>query len=110
MNDYIIAPSTIAWELDKAERESIAAYNLLNIIIEPAFQCYRCDGILKDYAQRETNGDLDKAARVWMEENFDNLYAACYACLQLLDSVSTTLVDLPKPKEPEAGKTSERGS
>lgn len=33
-----------------------------------------------------------------------------YACLQLLDSVSTTLVDLPKPKEPETIKTSERGS
>ena len=99
--NYIIAPSGIAWELEKAEKEANAAHNLLNTIIDPAFQYYTCDGILNYYAQKETNGDLDKAARVWMEENFDNLYVASYACLQLITSVSNILIDLPVPKEPE---------
>ena len=95
--DFIITNTGTAFDLEKATLDSIAACQLLDTIIDPVFDCYLCEGILKAYADRETNRDLDKAARAWMEEHFDELSAACYACRRLVQSVSDTLQELPTP-------------
>lgn len=39
---------------------------------------------------------MNKAARAWMEENIDVLYAAEYAAQQLLSEAMDTLQMLPK--------------
>lgn len=69
--------------LRNSEYQVIHASSLLEDVVEPSFQCCRCTGILEDYA-RETDGDLDKAARNWMEENYDRVYVAIQACTFLV--------------------------
>ena len=46
--------------------------------------------------QKETGGDLDKAAREWMEENIDVLYAAIRAVGQLLRDALDTIDNIPQ--------------
>lgn len=82
MNDIII-PAKYRRGLDNAEYQVNAAHALLENIIEPMIHCTRCEGLLIEYAE-QTGGDLNKAARAWMEENIDVLYAAEYAAQQLL--------------------------
>lgn len=69
--------------LRNSEYQAIHASTLLEDVVEPSFECCRCDGILADYA-RETGGDLDKAARNWMEENYDRVYAVIQVCTFLV--------------------------
>lgn len=57
--------------------------------------CTTCEGLLIEYSA-QTGGDLNKAARAWMEENIDVLYAAEYAAQQLLSEAMDTLQMLPK--------------
>lgn len=95
MTDYIVASPKACNMLRDAEYQVIHASTLLEDVVEPSFECCRCDGILADYA-RETGGDLDKAARAWMEENIDVLYAAEYAAQQLLSEAMDTLQMLPR--------------
>lgn len=98
MNErYIIAPASIGAELSSAELNAVSAYGLLENVIEPMFHCSTCEGILKEYAE-QTDGNLDKAAREWMEENFDALESALYATEQLVSLVSDTLQFLPRAK------------
>ena len=85
MNDIII-PAKYRRGLDNAEYQTI---------IEPMIHCTRCEGLLIEYAE-QTGGDLNKAARAWMEENIDVLYAAEYAAQQLLSEAMDTLQMLPK--------------
>lgn len=54
-----------------------------------------CKGLLEEYA-KETGGDLDKAAREWMEENIDVLYAAIRAAGQLLRDALDTMDNIPQ--------------
>ncbi len=54
-----------------------------------------CKGLLEEYA-KETGGDLDKAAREWMEENIDVLYAAIRAAGQLLRNALDTMDNIPQ--------------
>lgn len=99
MNErYIIAPASIGAELSSAELNAVSAYGLLEHILEPMIHCQTCKGILEEYA-KETDGDLDKAARAWMEENFDALDAALYATEQLVSLVTDTLQLLPRAEE-----------
>lgn len=86
MNDIII-PAKYRRGLDNAEYQVNAAHALLENIIEPMIHCTRCEGLLIEYAE-QTGGDLNKAARAWMEENIDVLYAAEYAAQQLLSEAS----------------------
>lgn len=83
MTDYIVASPKACNMLRDAEYQVIHASTLLEDVVEPSFECCRCDGILADYA-RETGGDLDKAARNWMEENYDRVYAVIQACTFLV--------------------------
>ena len=83
MTDYIVASLKAYNRLNNAEYQAIHASTLLEDVVEPSFQCCRCTGILENYA-RETGGDLDKAARNWMEENYDRVYAAIQACTFLV--------------------------
>ena len=83
MTDYIVASLKACHMLRDAEYQVIHASTLLEDVVEPSFQCCRCDGILKDYA-RETGGDLDKAARNWMEDNYDRVYAVIQVCTFLV--------------------------
>ena len=94
MNDIII-PAKYRRGLDNAEYQAIAAHALLENIIEPMIHCTTCEGLLIEYAE-QTGGDLNKAARAWMEENIDVLYAAEYAAQQLLSEAMDTLQMLPK--------------
>lgn len=98
---YIIAPAQIGVELDKAKFEVVAASGLLENIVDPAFHCCTCEGILDEYS-RETGGDKDKAARLWMEENFDSLYSAQYAIGILIDEAADILQLLPGVAEKKA--------
>lgn len=86
MNDIII-PAKYRRGLDNAEYQVNAAHALLENIIEPMIHCTRCEGLLIEYAE-QTGGDLNKAARAWMEENIDVLYAAEYAAQQLLSEAN----------------------
>ena len=54
-----------------------------------------CKGLLEEYV-KETGGDLDKAAREWMEENIDVLYAAIRAAGQLLRDALDTMDNIPQ--------------
>ena len=74
MNDIII-PAKYRRDLDNAEYQVNAAHALLENIIEPMIHCTTCEGLLIEYSA-QTGGDLNKAARAWMEENIDVLYAA----------------------------------
>lgn len=94
MNDIII-PAKYQRDLDNAEYQVNAAHALLENIIEPMIHCTRCEGLLIEYSA-QTGGDLNKAARAWMEENIDVLYAAEYAAQQLLSEAMDTLQMLPK--------------
>lgn len=93
-DSYLSASDDVFFDLDQAELEAVAAYGLLDSIIEPAFSCHTCNSILESYAQ-ETEGDYDKAAREWMEEYFDVLCSAVYACRQLVGECSDRLQMLP---------------
>ena len=90
MTDYIVASLKACHMLRDAEYQAIHASTLLEDVVEPSFQCCRCDGILENYAQ-ETGGDLDKAARNWMEENYDRVYAAIQACTFLVAEARVNL-------------------
>lgn len=94
MNDIII-PAKYQRDLDNAEYQVNAAHALLENIIEPMIHCTRCEGLLIEYSA-QTGGDLNKAARAWMEENIDVLYTAEYAAQQLLSEAMDTLQMLPK--------------
>lgn len=94
MNDIII-PAKYRRDLDNAEYQVNAAHALLENIIEPMIHCTTCEGLLIEYA-KQTGGDLDKAARAWMEENIGALYASEYAAQQLLSEAMDTLQMLPK--------------
>ena len=93
MNDIII-PAKYRRDLDNAEYQVNAAHALLENIIEPMIHCTTCEGLLIEYSA-QTGGDLNKAARAWMEENIDVLYAAEYAAQQLLSEAMDTLQMLP---------------
>ena len=74
MNDeYRIAAYQLRYDLQQASEDSVAARGLLEEVIDPMFDDYRCDGILEAYAKKN-GGDLNKAARAWMEENYNALY------------------------------------
>ena len=94
MNNIVI-PAKYRRGLDNAEYQVIAAHALLENIIEPMIHCTTCEGLLREYA-KQIGGDLDKAARAWMEENIDALYASEYAAQQLLSEAMDTLQMLPK--------------
>lgn len=91
---YIIAPAALKAELFGAELNAVSAHGLLEYVLEPMIHCRTCEGILEEYA-KETGGDLDKAAREWMEENFDALGAALFAVEQLVSLTADTLQMLP---------------
>ena len=94
---YIYTTNQVIEELDNAEFDAVSASGLHEYVIEPMFRSRTCKGILEEYAQ-QTNGDLDKAAREWMEENFDALGAALYACNHLISRAADILISLPMPK------------
>lgn len=79
----VLIPARDVYALNQAELQINAAEALLDVIIEPMIHCTTCHGLLEEYA-KETGGDLDKAARSWMEENVDMLYTAVRAADQLL--------------------------
>lgn len=83
MFEDILIPARDVYALDQTEFQINAAEALLDIIVEPMIHCKTCHGLLEEYA-KEAGGDLDKAARNWMEENVDALYAAVRAADQLL--------------------------
>ena len=90
---YIIAPAALKAELFGAELNAVSAHGLLEHVLEPMTHGRTCEGILEEYAE-ETGGDLDKAAREWMEENFDALGAALFAVEQLIyDLIDAFLSD-----------------
>ena len=91
---YIIAPAALKAELFGAELNAVSAHGLLEHVLEPMIHGRTCEGILEEYAE-ETGGDLDKAAREWMEQNFDALGAALFAVEQLVSLTADTLQMLP---------------
>lgn len=93
--EVIFATNKLRHELENAETDSIAARGLLEDVIDPMFEDYRCAGILDVYAEKN-DGDRNKAARAWMEENYDALYAAIYAVNLMVSRVSDTLQDMPQ--------------
>lgn len=105
MKDRLIVTSAaIATELEKAERKTIVARLLLEDTVDPMFQGFTCEGVIEAYS-KQTSGDKDAAARLWMEENYDSLYAACYASNVLIGEAADTLDTLqrlPIPTEKEA--------
>lgn len=90
MTDHIGVSPLARNMLRNSKYQVIHASTLLEDVVEPSFQCCRCDGILENYAQ-ETGGDLDKAARNWMEENYDRVYAAIQACTFLVAEARVNL-------------------
>lgn len=94
---YLNASNDVIFDLDRAELEAVAAFELLDRVIEPVFGCNTCKSVLKRYAE-ENEGSYDKAAREWMEEYFDALSAAFYACRQLVCECSEKLQMLPVAK------------
>ena len=93
--EAIFATNKLRHELENAEFDSIAASGLLEDVIDPMLYDYRCAGILDLYAEKN-GGDRNKAARAWMEENYDALYAAIYAVNIMVSGVSDTLQDMPE--------------
>lgn len=88
MSKDIIVPAQGVYYLEQAE-------SLLDTVMEPMIHCTTCKGLLEEYA-KETGGDLDKAAREWMEENIDVLYAAIRAAGQLLRDALDTMDNIPQ--------------
>ncbi len=98
--DYIIAPNHIRYELEEAERAVVAVNGILEDVIDPTFKGCTCRGLLDAWSE-ETNGDRGAAALKWMEQNFDAIYAACYASNALLLRAVDILQGLPVPHEKE---------
>ena len=98
--DYIIAPNHIRYELEEAERAVVAVNGILEDVIDPTFKGCTCGGLLDAWSE-ETNGDRGAAALKWMEQNFDAIYAACYASNALLLRAVDILQGLPIPQEKE---------
>ena len=92
---YIIAPAALKAELFGAELNAVSAHGLLEHVLEPMTHGRTCEGILEEYAE-ETGGDLDKAARNWMEENVNALYAAIRAVDMLLQDLLEEVDSIPK--------------
>lgn len=97
--DYIIAPAHIGYELQQAEISAVAVKGLLEDLITPVFECFTCAGLL-DEKSKHTGGDKGAAALEWMEENFNALYAACFAADALSQRVMDILQMLPRVQEP----------
>lgn len=95
MSKDIIVPAQGVYYLEQIEFQVCAAESLLDIVMEPMIHCTTCKGLLEEYA-KETGGDLDKAAREWMEENIDVLYAAIRAAGQLLRDALDTMDNIPQ--------------
>lgn len=95
MSDVKISKtSRLAVDLNLAEMDTVSAFGLLEDVIYPMFHGYTCKGILEEYA-KDTDGDLDKAARAWMEEYYDALYAAMYAANHMVGRAADVLQLLP---------------
>lgn len=92
--DYIVASDSIKHDLAEAEIGIVAINGLLEDVIDPIFECFTCDGILTERS-KHTGGDKNAAAREWMEENFDTLYAACYAARAISERAMDILQMLP---------------
>lgn len=96
MNDeYRILAYQLRYDLEQASEASVAARGLLEEVIDPMFDDYRCDGILEVYAKKN-GGDLNKAAREWMEKNYNALCTTIYAVNHMISRVSDTLQCLPQ--------------
>lgn len=65
-------------ELADTELKVSVIYELMSDALRPMFDCFKCKGILSVYAE-ETGGDIDKAARLWMERYYDALQSICTA-------------------------------
>ena len=98
---YIIAPASINTELLTAEQEVVAARVLLENVLDPVFHGCTCKGILDEYS-KQTGGNKDKAARLWMEKYCDSIYAVQYAVGVLISEAADILQWLPRPKEEKA--------
>lgn len=101
--DYIIVPEHISHRLEATEKAAVAMSGLLEDVINPAFDGYTCEGLL-DAWSKETDGDKGAAARNWMEEHFDALYAACEAVNVLANQVTDILQMLIYVQEKEAAQ------
>lgn len=96
MNDeYRIAAYQLRYDLQQASEDSVAAKGLLEEVIDPMFDDYRCNGILEAYAKKN-GGDLNKAARAWMEENYNALCTTIYAVNHMISRVTDTLQGMPE--------------
>lgn len=91
----IMIPAHGVYYMNQIEFQVNAAEGLLDTVMEPMIHCMTCKGLLEEYS-KETNGDLDKAARAWMEENIDTLYAAIRATAQLLNDALDTIDKIPQ--------------
>ena len=100
-DEFIIAPARIAAKLGQAGRQTAAASLLLDDIVDPIFRCFTLEGAIREYSE-QTGGDKNAAARLWMEENYDTLYAAFYAANVLIGEVADMLQLLPVQTEKEA--------
>ena len=69
--------------LEEASEKAIAALEILEDVIQPAFKYMRCKGIL------DMSGKSREACAIdWMEKNFDVLSSASYAAMILIRDVS----------------------
>lgn len=93
--EVIFATNGLRHELEHAEFDSVAARGLLEDVIDPMFEDCRCDGILDVYAEKN-GGDLNKAARAWMEENYNALCTTIYAVNHMISRVTDTLQGMPQ--------------
>lgn len=93
--EVIFATNGLRHELEHAEFDSVAARGLLEDVIDPMFEECRCDGILDVYAKKN-GGDLNKAARAWMEENYNALCTTIYAVNHMISRVTDTLQGMPQ--------------
>lgn len=93
-NVKISATSSVATDLSHAEMDTVSAFGLLEDVIYPMFHGYNCKGILEEYAKK-TGGNLDNAARAWMEDYYDALYAAVYAVNHMVGRAADVLQMLP---------------
>ena len=93
--EVIFATNGLRHGLEHAEFDSVAARGLLEDVIDPMFEECRCDGILDVYAKKN-GGDLNKAARAWMEENYNALCTTIYAVNHMISRVTDTLQGMPE--------------
>lgn len=101
MDKNIIIPAHGIYCLEQIEYQACAAEGLIDNVVNPMFQCLSCKGLLEEYA-KETGGDLDKAARNWMQENVNALYAAIRAVDMLLQDLLEEVDSIPK-RRPDNG-------